>query len=77
MSCSDLHESLDRAAEVAVLEADAGEWGPVLAVAVVHAEGVRLVAYEAELASVSPDRIAADVAALGDLLLAGRRRRLS
>lgn len=76
MAIADLHESLDRAASVSADDDAHGVWGDVLAVAVVHREGVRVVTYDDALARTAVEKVADALSGLCELVLAGRRGRL-
>lgn len=72
-----LDAMLDRTAEVAEAEGGSDGWGDVLAVAVIHAEGVRVMAYPRDLAAADPTAIRSHLADLSEMLLRGRREALS
>lgn len=52
-------------------------WGDVLAVAVIHAEGIRVVTYARELAAVEPARLESHLADLSEMLVGERKGALS
>lgn len=52
-------------------------WGDVLAVAVIHAEGVRVMTYAQPLACVDPARLESHLADLSQMLVGERKGALS
>lgn len=52
-------------------------WGDVLAVAVIHAEGIRVMTYARELAAVDPARLESHLADLSQMLIGERKGGLS
>lgn len=54
-----------------------GGWGDVLAVAVIHAEGVRVMTYGRELAAVDPAALESHLADLSQMLVGERKGALS
>ena len=74
---SDLAKALDDVAEEAAINDGGEDWGPVLAVAVIHATGVRVMSYPKMLARAGREEIASALADLSEMVLSERRSALT